>query len=117
MRNRKKHIHRGELLHKIADDHELSIIKIAKKAGYSRGSYYVHIAQPELSFEILQQYGKAMNYNFADDFPEMKNYVLEDPETTYIFASNFEDAVRQRDYWRNKYYNLLEKLAAKKLNI
>ncbi|HJU45716.1 MAG TPA: helix-turn-helix transcriptional regulator [Chitinophagaceae bacterium] len=117
MKSTKKYTHRGEILRKVAEKHDLSIIKIAKKAGYSRGSYYNHISQSDLSFEIMQQYGKAMGYNFADDFPEMKDYVMEDPESTYIYATTFEEAVQQRDHWRNKYYSLLEKIAIRNLKL
>lgn len=117
MKSTKKNTHRGEILRRVAEKHDLSIIKIAKKAGYSRGSYYNHISQPDLSFEIMQQYGKAMNYNFADDFPEMKQYVLEDPDLSYTYATTFEEAVRQREYWREKYYALLDKIAARNLKL
>lgn len=58
-----------------------------------------------------------MHYNFADDIPEMKQYLLEDPEVKYSYAITFEEAIQQRDHWKNKYYALLEKVLAKNLDL
>lgn len=54
-------------------------------------------------------YGKALNYNFKDDFPEMPDNLMEEPEEVYSEPATIADAVRQRDKWKEKYYSLLEK--------
>ncbi|HVX50715.1 MAG TPA: hypothetical protein VHB48_11195, partial [Chitinophagaceae bacterium] len=51
---KKKTIHRGEILAKVAAETDLSVMQIARRAGYkTRGSFYDHIKNPDLSFSIL----------------------------------------------------------------
>ena len=82
---------------------------MAVKAKYSRSSYYKHIADPELDFHILAAYGKAIGHDFTEEFPEMPKYILEDPEETYSKTITPEELTRQRDHWKDKYLDLLEK--------
>lgn len=81
-----------------------TISEIVKKAGYSRASYYnLHITNPELPYGILEIYGKVLNYDFSDHLPDMINY------TTTKQKITLEQAIKERDYWKDKYVNLLEK--------
>lgn len=120
MRTKKNYTHRGEVLKAAVKKSDFNIQQASKRAGYSRSSYYHHIEDSTLSFEILEQYGKAIGYDFTEDFPEMNKYLFEDPSENYTKAITFEEAIRQRDHWRDKYYNLLEqfhKLVEKKLDL
>lgn len=108
MKARKTYIHRGEILRKATGNSDLNIKQITKRAGYSRSSYYNHIGDPDLSYDILMAYGKAMQYDFTKDLPEMNKYLFEDPSESYTILT-VEEAMRQRDHWRDKYYDLLEK--------
>jgi AcrR family transcriptional regulator len=120
VKTKKAYSHRGDILKKAVKKSDLSIRQTAKRAGYSRSSYYNHIEDAELAFEILEQYGKALHYDFTDEFPQMNKYLFEDPSAHYAVALTFEEAVRQRDHWREKYYRLLEqfhKLAEKRLDL
>jgi hypothetical protein len=108
VKTRKKYIHRGEVLRAAVSKSDLTIEQAANKAGYKRSSYYHHIEDPDLPFNILEKYGKAIKYDFTEDFPEMNKYLFEDPAETYTTLT-FEEAIRQRDQWREKYYQLLEK--------
>ena len=103
-------MHRGEILAKTVQQSELSKTVIAKKAGYNRTSLYNHIKTPDLSFDILEKYGKALGYDFTKVFPEMIKYIsFEDPRSDYSESITFEKLLKQRDQWRDKYYDLLEK--------
>ena len=83
--------------------------EVAVKAGYSRSSYYKHIDNPDLDFHILIAYGRAMKHDFTDEFPEMPRYLLQDPEEPYPQPLTLDEAIRQRDYWKDKYIEMLEK--------
>ena len=83
--------------------------KVAVKAGYSRSSYYKHIANPDLDFHILTAYGKAIGFDFTEQFPEMPRYMVYDPEENYQSPKSLAEAIVQRDAWKDKYYELLEK--------
>ena len=77
--------------------------------GISRGTFYNHVEDPNLPFEILERYGKVLGYDFTADIPEMTKYTFEEPVEIYGPPSTLEEAIKQVDYWRNKYIALLEK--------
>lgn len=106
-KSKKTIIHRGELLKAIVKRSDLNISQITRKAGYSRASYYLHINRGDLPFEILEVYGKALSYDFSEELPEMIKYVSYlEPAQEYL---NPQQAIREKDRWRNKYFELLEK--------
>jgi len=39
----------------------------------------------------------------------MHRYVLAEAEAPYNAAKTLEEAIEQRDYWRERYYQLLER--------
>jgi len=83
--------------------------EVAVKAGYSRSAYYKHIDNPELDYHILIAYGKAIRHDFTEEFPEMPRYLIEEPEEIYGKTLTLEEAIHQRDLWKDKYIELLEK--------
>lgn len=87
----------------------LSITQLVKRMGISRGTYYNHKDDPNLPFEDIEKYGKILGYDFTSDFPEMHKYAFEEPIAPYGNPKNFDEAVKQKDYWKDKYLNLLEK--------
>jgi hypothetical protein len=110
LKTKRSHIHRGELLKKAVDTSEIRITVLVKRMGISRGTYYNHIESPDLSFELLDQYGKILNHDFRDDLLEMKKFVVEETEPEYSRPKNMKDALEQIDFWRNKYIKLLESI-------
>jgi hypothetical protein len=87
---------------------DLRITQVVKRAGYSRASYYKHIEDPHLTYDILIAYGKAIKYDFSKELPDMDKYIIEDPAANYAHLT-FDEVLLQRDQWRDKYYDLLEK--------
>lgn len=102
-------VDRGRILAIAVESTGLNKEEVATKAGYSRSAYYKHIAEPELDYHILIAYGKAIKYDFTEQIPDMPKYMVYDPEETYGKPVSLEEAVRQRDMWRDKYIELLEK--------
>lgn len=102
-------MHRGEVLQAAVSSSGLSITKVVKRAGYSRSSYYIHITDPKLAFDILREYGKALKHDFSTDFPEMGKLEFHDDDDDFGEPDTVEKALKQRNSWRDKYYNLLEK--------
>ncbi|MFT4152344.1 hypothetical protein [Parafilimonas sp.] len=109
---KQKKIHRGEVLRQVAAESDLSITQITRRAGYkTRGSYYDHIEDADLSFEILERYGKALHHNFREDFPSMPEYSFEEaPSPSYKSRpATLEEAFEIIEYWRSRFYEELEK--------
>jgi len=112
LKTKGKHTHRGEVLKAAVDKVSFKVTQLAKRMGISRGTYYNHIEDPNLSFELLERYGKILKYDFTADFPEMQKYALEESVENYGAPSTFEEAVNQMSYYKEKYFQLLEKYTA-----
>ena len=109
----KKTDHRGKILQAAVEKTGWSIERIAQKAGYKRGTYYLHIKQADLSLAILSKYAKVIGAELTDSLPDLKQYQLEEPAPTYsIEPISREEAIRQRNEWKEKYYQLMEKYVA-----
>lgn len=106
----KRNLHRGELLKEAVENSEVKITVLAKRMNISRGTYYNHISNRNLSFELLDQYGKILNHDFREDLPEMKALFPEEQQPEYNTPKNMKEALEQIDYWKNKYIKLLENI-------
>jgi hypothetical protein len=104
-----RNIHRGEALEEAVKKTRTKVTQLVKKVGVSRGTYYNHIQDPKLSYEILEAYGKVLKYDFTQVIPQMPKYIFDEPEDTYGKPNNLEEAIRQIDYWKDKYISLLER--------
>jgi hypothetical protein len=104
-----RNTHRGALLEAAVKESSINITQMTMRMGISRGTYYNHKNDPNLSFEQLAKYGKILKHDFGQELPEMRRYILEEPEVPYNAAKTLEEAIEQRDYWRERYYQLLER--------
>lgn len=103
-------IHHGEVLRDVADKSELSITQLAKKAGFNRTTFYNHIINPDLPFHILERYGRVLKFDFTTKIPEMQKFKhFEDPVALYAVPTTMDEVMLQRNTWRDRYYELLEK--------
>lgn len=115
LKTKGKYKHRGEILQATVKKSRMKITELVKRMNISRGTFYNHKEDPHLSYETLEEYGKVLKYDFTADFPEMQKYLLEEPEAFYGEPSTLEQAIKQRNYWRDqadlwkdKYIKLLE---------
>jgi DNA-binding transcriptional ArsR family regulator len=107
---RSKHsLSRGRVLHQVAKTSPLSLKEIIRKAGYKYPTFYVHVKKADLAFEILAKYGKAMNHDFSNEFPEMADYILNDNGAGYKEQLSYEELLMDRDRWINKYQEQTER--------
>jgi hypothetical protein len=108
MKTKKNIKHRGEMLQEAVLDSGMSVTMVTKKSGYSRSSYYNHINDPELPFDIMEKYGRALKHDFSDEFPELNSLRLEEEEVIYGRPDTLEKALYEYDRYRAKYITLLE---------
>jgi len=107
--NKRIKLDRGQILATAVETTGLNKKDVANKAGYTRSAYYKHKENPNLDYRILTAYGKAIKYDFTEEFPDMPKYVLEEPEEAYGKPKTLEEANRLMEQWKNKYLELLEK--------
>jgi hypothetical protein len=113
LKSKKTSIHRGRVLSEAVKQSNFTKEEAAKRARYSRSSYYKHITNPDLPFNILTRYGKAIRYDFRGDIPEMPSYVLEESPDSYKKITSLEEAMAAIEYWKDKYLKLLETMVAR----
>jgi hypothetical protein len=111
---------RGKILSDVLHDHSvrtgISLVRLAKAAGYDQSTMYRHFKEPQLKSGILWRYGNAIEYDFRKDI------VALDQELGYLSESEssqatkpklanqyFNELVAERDEWRDRYIDLLEK--------
>lgn len=110
MSNSNNNIHHGELLREAADKSDLTITQISKRAGFNRTTFYNHIENPVLPYHVLEKYAKVLAYDFIKFIPEMEKFKqFEEPSTLYKKPETIEEAIDQREHWKNRYYELLER--------
>lgn len=115
LKTKGKQIHRGEILDAVVKRSNMKITKLVKRMHISRGTYYNHKVDPNLSLELIKQYGLILKYDFTADIPEMQKYKLEEPMALYSEPTTLEEAIQQRDFWKqeadkwkDKYIQVLE---------
>jgi hypothetical protein len=99
--------HRGEFLKAAVQKSGFKITVLTQAAGYDRSSYYNHISDPLLPLRILYKYSKAMKLDFSKDFPEIKDFEERGPHN----ITTFEEMEIDRNFWKEKYFELVDKLA------
>jgi hypothetical protein len=105
-----KYTHRGEVLKEAVKKSRYKISRLIKLARISRGTYYNHIQNADLSFEKLEMYGKIINYDFSADFPDMQRYIVSEPASHYDPLPNtIEEAIKEIVRLREKCRELTEK--------
>lgn len=105
-----------EVVRKWCETNGWTIIALSKKMGQNPSTTYRQFEKDDLPFHIIRKFGKAMNHDFRVEFPEI------DEEEVYTVKDTLSDqdrgsyqpitlmqAMAQRDSWKEKYYDLLEK--------
>lgn len=103
MKKSKRILSRGEVLYQVAKTSPMSLKEIIKKAGYKYPTFYVHIKKDVLPYETLARYGKALNHDFTNEFPEMADYIFQEDSNSYNNQLSYEDLLKERDKWLSKY--------------
>lgn len=104
MKNEDFKKHKGEFLNELVRKKGIKIKVLTEAAGFDRSTFYNHIKQPNLSFGILIKYGKVLNYDFAEEFPEMKP----DGKKTAPPSMSYDELEQDRDSWKEKYFQVAE---------
>jgi len=91
--------HKGEIIEKAVRNSGLAISKIAAKLGKSRRWMYLMFDNPNVPYEIILEIGKILHHDFSHDLKLIQMSVSE-PIEHY--------GNKDVNYWREKYYTLLE---------
>lgn len=107
--------HRGEIIEKVIRERGYPIARVAKKLGKSRRHIYNIFENDSVPFDVIIELGKIINYDFSQDFKELKHYevsnLISDGKPEY-FTSEAEELgyyKREFDIITMKYIRLLER--------
>ncbi len=106
--NKNKELHRGQVLHKIAKLSSLKIGEISQRAGYKYSTFFAHIKKEDLAYEILARYGKVLQHDFSNEFPQMSEYVFYE-DNKYNKELTYPELLEDRDQWKDKFYDISDK--------
>lgn len=117
----KKIKHRGQFVREKARELRVTMPVLSKRMSRSLGALYRDFNDPRLSFDRIYAFGKALRFDFSEDFPELKNYkpVQEDQESIAVLSevSRWKDEayfnLKKAEEWKDKYIELLEKWEGK----
>jgi hypothetical protein len=109
-------VHRGELVRMRVDKWRGKITELADKTGMARTSLYRHFQNPQMDWDYILDIGDVINYDFSQDFPEIKMYTSSHvKESAGKYQRNnvkdeiLEKAIHEIDRWKDiAYQNLQE---------
>jgi hypothetical protein len=96
--------HKGEYLNELVRKKGIKIKVLTQAAGFDRSTFYNHIKQPNLSFGILLKYGKILNHDFSEEYPEMNVHQKKPVQP----VMSYDEVVQDRDNWKEKYFQVAE---------
>ena len=105
-------IHKGELIEKKIRTQGYSITYVSKKLKKSRKYVYKIFEKQHIPYELIEEIGLIIQYDFSFDIPEM---LAQEAKKTnekidgYLLLQKFKT---EKEELKNKYYCLLEKYYA-----
>lgn len=77
---------------------------------YDRSTVFRHTKNDELEDAILLKYGRAIDYDFTIDIPELFDSMkmVNEPGPEYR-NKTYDELLAERDYYKDKYIGLLER--------
>lgn len=98
--------HRGEIVEKAVRQSGYPLTKLAERLGKSRRWIYNAFENAQLPIDYILRIGKIIHYDFSEEIEELKGKSLAVEET---FMQSYTPLKKDAEYWRTKYYDLLEK--------
>lgn len=103
--------HHGEIIERTIRRNGYSITDLSRTINVNRRSMYNWFSQPKLRRDIILKIGKALNYDFSFEFPEL--FSTEDFHTTTPLVPTVQKDNNITDlesvtYWKEKYIQVLE---------
>jgi predicted transcriptional regulator len=94
--------HKGEIIRKAVVESGYSITRLSDKLGKSRRTLYNIFDNPIVSMDLILDIGRIINHDFTKDIKDLKKY------KSGILGTEEKEEIYSVDYWKDKYYQLLE---------
>lgn len=108
-------LHHGQIIEKVVRRNGHSISDVARLTNVNRRSVYNWFNQQQLKPEIIYRIGCVIHHDFSIEFPNL--FISEEFErgfrkTSFLFHTPEETDVNNKDNWKDKYIDLLERYNA-----
>jgi len=100
--------HRGEIVEKAVRQSGYPLTKLVSRLGKSRRWIYNAFENAQLPLDHILRIGKIIHHDFSEEIDELKGKPQPAEDLPLIYKEPKHDA----EYWRTKYYELLEKYNA-----
>lgn len=97
-------IHRGKILEEVLRKQNSVLTQLAIKLPWTVKTIYRHFEEADLSYEKIGEYAKATKYPFTKEFPELEKFNYKSIEEIPNYSESLD-----REYYRLKYENIMEK--------
>lgn len=105
--------HRGEIVEAAVRHSGFPITQLAKRLGRSRRHVYNLFENPQIPVETILEIGKIIHHDFTSEISALKGYRVPEKTTTAIeVKADYHQPEDNPEYWKNKYFGLLEKYNA-----
>lgn len=98
--------HHGEIIKKRVVESGLSVNLICERAGFSSATMYRLYHLPQVQIGHLMSIGKAINHDFSEDIPELREFVgKENLEWKFKYlelADKFIKLMEERDMYKSQ---------------
>jgi predicted transcriptional regulator len=94
--------HKGEIIKKAVLESGFSITRLANRLGKSRRTVYNLFDRQQVPMDLILEIGKIINHDFISEIKDLKKY------KTGILETEENEEGYSIDYWKDKYYQLLE---------
>jgi hypothetical protein len=101
--------HRGEIVERAVRQSGYPLTKLVSRLGKSRRWIYNAFENAQLPLDHILRIGKIIHHDFSEEIDELKGVSLQTEES---FTTPCAPATQDSEYWRSKYYALLEKYNA-----
>ncbi len=102
--------HRGEIVKEKLKEFGLKIKFVADLVNHNEIYFYKLLDKSDLSWAKIKQIGRAINYDFSNDFPDMPSFDESvQPEDAKLFEGENDKLLnREAQKWKKKYLDLME---------
>ncbi|MBI5217962.1 MAG: hypothetical protein HY958_03425 [Bacteroidia bacterium] len=102
--------HRGEIIEKAVRESGMSITELARRLKRSRRHIYNIFNESTVDIDTILQIGNIIRRDFRKDIPDIARYTADAHKNSAVKEGG--ELYKNAEYWREKYFELLEKYNA-----
>jgi hypothetical protein len=95
-------IHRGKIVEERIIDSGRKLGFVFEKLRITRPTLRKWLDTPDLEFDKIIKIGKIINYDFSNDFKDIKKYLVAEDPAPYYANSSLKDCIIEKEKFRSE---------------